>query len=276
MGITLLAHASMPLKFWDEAFQTAVFLINRLPSKVIEYDTPLHRLYEEEPDYTSLHTFGCAIWPNLRPYNTRKLQFRSKRCVFIGYNNSHKGFKCLDPKYGRVYISRDVVFDESVFPFASLHSNARAKLRAELQVLPDVLRNPSISFRDALIHDQHVNSPNTSNVETSLGDVQVQESTSDENHSAHAPYRMCRQAGSSANSDDDLPARSGDSVSAPVSGSQQISPDVMATTSSPHTESGELLPSAQADPNEGRSLCPSDPLRRLISWLRQLLHRQVP
>jgi len=39
VGLTLLAHASMPLKFWDEAFSTAVFLINRLPSKVINHDT---------------------------------------------------------------------------------------------------------------------------------------------------------------------------------------------------------------------------------------------
>lgn len=30
----------MPLKFWDEAFITAVFLINRLPSLVIKNDTP--------------------------------------------------------------------------------------------------------------------------------------------------------------------------------------------------------------------------------------------
>jgi hypothetical protein len=31
MGLALLAHVSIPLKFWDEAFLTAVFLINRLP-----------------------------------------------------------------------------------------------------------------------------------------------------------------------------------------------------------------------------------------------------
>ena len=35
VGLSLLAHASMPLKFWDEAFITATYLINRLPSKVI-------------------------------------------------------------------------------------------------------------------------------------------------------------------------------------------------------------------------------------------------
>jgi len=30
----------------------------------------------------------CAVWPNLRPYNSKKLQFRSKHCVFLGYLNN--------------------------------------------------------------------------------------------------------------------------------------------------------------------------------------------
>lgn len=77
VGLTLLTHASKPLKF-DEAFITVVFLINRLPTKVLQNDTPIHRLFGETPDYTFLRTFGCACWPHLRPYNTRKLQFCSK------------------------------------------------------------------------------------------------------------------------------------------------------------------------------------------------------
>jgi histone deacetylase 1/2 len=36
VGLALLANASMPLKFWDEAFLTATYLINMLPSSVIE------------------------------------------------------------------------------------------------------------------------------------------------------------------------------------------------------------------------------------------------
>lgn len=114
IGLTLLAHATMLLEFWDEAFLTAVFLINRLPSRVINNDTPFFRLFGQQPDYTSLRTFGCACWPNLRPYNNKKLEFRSKQCVFLGYSNQHKGFKCLDPKFGRVYISRHVIFYEQV------------------------------------------------------------------------------------------------------------------------------------------------------------------
>ena len=71
----------------------------------------------------------------------------------------HKGFKCLDPKEGRVYISWDVVFDEEVFPFSSLHPNAGAQLRAELALLPDILKNPSPVFENAKIGDQHLLSP---------------------------------------------------------------------------------------------------------------------
>ena len=31
----------------------------------------------------------------------------------------HKGYKCLDRSTGHIYISRDVIFDEYVFPFAT-------------------------------------------------------------------------------------------------------------------------------------------------------------
>ena len=61
MGLSLLAHASMPLKFWDEVFLTVVFLINRLPSEVINHDTPLARLLDQQPDYTFLHTFWLCL-----------------------------------------------------------------------------------------------------------------------------------------------------------------------------------------------------------------------
>ncbi|WVZ68483.1 hypothetical protein U9M48_017417 [Paspalum notatum var. saurae] len=139
VGLSLLAHASMPLKFWDEAFITATYLINRIPSPVTDGVSPLEKLFKQRPDYTSLRTFGCACWPHLRPYNTHKLQFRSKQCVFLGYSTLHKGFKCLDVSSGRVYISRDVVFDENIYPFASLHPNAGACLCNEILLLPSHL-----------------------------------------------------------------------------------------------------------------------------------------
>ena len=91
VGLALLVGAFMPLKFWDEAFLTAVHITNILPSCVINHETPVERLLHTKPDYKSLRVFGCACWPNLRPYNNRKLMFRSKQCVFLGYSAQHKG-----------------------------------------------------------------------------------------------------------------------------------------------------------------------------------------
>ena len=59
--------------------------------------------------------------------------------MFLGYSPRHKGVKCLEVSIGHVYISRDVVFDENVFPFASLHPNAVALLRKEILLLPQNL-----------------------------------------------------------------------------------------------------------------------------------------
>lgn len=120
IGLTLLAHASVPLRFWSDAFTTACFLINRTPSRVISMQRPLERLLGQKPDYSFFKVFGCACWPNLCPYNAHKLSFRSHKCVFLGYSPSHKGYKCLHVPSSRVYISRDVIFDEHVFPFANM------------------------------------------------------------------------------------------------------------------------------------------------------------
>jgi hypothetical protein len=80
----------------------------------------------------------------LRPYNTHKLAFRSKQCTFLGYSTHQKGYKCLDISTGCVSISRDAVFDETVFPFSMLHPNAGARLRSEILLLPPSLVDPAL------------------------------------------------------------------------------------------------------------------------------------
>lgn len=76
----------------------------------------------------------------------------------------HKGFKCLDPSSGRVYISRDVIFDEEIFPFKSLHSNAGRRLHEEINLLPSFLLNPN-TFDNGVYQsgDHGTNAPNFTN-----------------------------------------------------------------------------------------------------------------
>jgi hypothetical protein len=57
----------------------------------------------------------------------------------LGIVQITKDIKCLEVSSGRVYASRDVVFDEIVSPFDEMHPNAGARLKAEISLLPPTL-----------------------------------------------------------------------------------------------------------------------------------------
>jgi hypothetical protein len=71
MGLSLLAFVSMPLKYWDEAFLTSLYLINHLPTKIIDSQTPMECLFGNKGEYSLLCIFVCACWPNLAPTTTK-------------------------------------------------------------------------------------------------------------------------------------------------------------------------------------------------------------
>ncbi|KAG8483306.1 hypothetical protein CXB51_022295 [Gossypium anomalum] len=116
MGLTLLARASIPLEYWSFAFSHAVHIINRLLMPILHHQTPYEKLYKTNPDYSQLKVFGSACFLYLRPFQQHKLEFRSQKCVFLGFGSHQKGYKCL-AEDGRVFVSRHVLFDETSFPF---------------------------------------------------------------------------------------------------------------------------------------------------------------
>ncbi|RVX11445.1 Retrovirus-related Pol polyprotein from transposon TNT 1-94 [Vitis vinifera] len=117
MGLTMLFNAKLPLSLWVDAFLTAVYLINRLPSTVLKMESPFFMLFKQYPEYRSLRIFGCQCFPYLRDYGKNKFSPKTYPCVFIGYSSLHKGYRCLHPSTKRVYISRHVIFNENCFPY---------------------------------------------------------------------------------------------------------------------------------------------------------------
>ena len=121
-GLSLLTHASLPLTFWSYAFTTAVYLINRMPTPILDMLSPFQKIFGSCPSYAKLRVFGCLCYPWLRPYNSHKLESRSKACIFIGYSLTQSAYHCLDPITDRIFVSRHVNFVESVFPYTTIHT----------------------------------------------------------------------------------------------------------------------------------------------------------
>lgn len=104
--------------FLADTFHIAIYLINWLPTPLLNHQSPFEKLFNKHLDYTSLYVFGSASWPHLRPYNQHKLDLRPTQCLFLGYSEQHKRYKCLHIPTSWIYFSCDVVFDEALFPFS--------------------------------------------------------------------------------------------------------------------------------------------------------------
>ncbi|KAL4360543.1 hypothetical protein GQ457_04G020760 [Hibiscus cannabinus] len=141
MAITLLAQASLPFQFWAYAVSSAAYLINRLPSQVLDGISPYEKLHGIKPDYCFLRVFGCS--------------------------SQHKGYICM-AEDGRVCISRHVVFDESTFPYAMQQAKEvirDAHHRVTRSIIPIVpgaskLCQPKSS---EVVHNRAVNLDNSGN-----------------------------------------------------------------------------------------------------------------
>lgn len=124
--LTLLHQTSMPTMYWTYAFAAAVYLINRLPSPVLNHQSPYLKLFQTTPNYLKLRVFGSLCYTWLRPYTTHKLQARSLPCAFLGYSLTQSAYLFLHIPTRCLYTSRHVQFVESAFPFANKKKTSTA------------------------------------------------------------------------------------------------------------------------------------------------------
>ncbi|XP_061343384.1 uncharacterized protein LOC133289469 [Gastrolobium bilobum] len=117
---TLLLHSHIPFQYWGDDVLTTCYLINRMPSSVLNNQVPHSVLFPHQPLYPlTPHVFGSTCFVhNLSP-GLDKLSAKSHKCIFPGYPRSQKGYRCYSPSLRHYFVSADVTFFESISFFDS-------------------------------------------------------------------------------------------------------------------------------------------------------------
>jgi len=109
----LLHDKGLPKNLWVEAANTAVFLLNRLPTKALQQKTPFEAWYGYKPKLQNLKTFGCLYFSYTPQVKRDKLDKKAEPKIFVGYNSVLKTYKIYLPQDNKVIVSRDIQFFES-------------------------------------------------------------------------------------------------------------------------------------------------------------------
>ncbi|KAI5436296.1 hypothetical protein KIW84_022677 [Lathyrus oleraceus] len=118
---------SAPSSSWFPDSGTSFHVTNA--SQNIQQSTPF-----EGPDHIfigngqglHIHSSGSSFFPSqsqpntsLALHNLLHVPSITKNLISVRYSTTHKGYKCLSPS-GRMFISKDVLFNKSKFPYHDL------------------------------------------------------------------------------------------------------------------------------------------------------------
>jgi hypothetical protein len=175
---------------------------------------------------------------------------------------------------GRVYVSRDVVFDENVFPFAELHPNAGRRLREEILLLPH--DNTPLASTDRGVHTNdhylHIVPPDSSSqvvaAETPINSDSQSASSSEENAENSTSNDVISHAEATSSAPADPEADPAANNSPMIADSPMINATEIRADSS-----GSSVPSAPAPPPVSgvqTRLQKGIKIRKIYRWHRTL------
>jgi transposase InsO family protein len=105
MAKSMLHEKGLPKSFWAEAVYTAVYLMNRCPTKAVWNKTPFKAWSGRKSSIKHLKVFGCICYVQIPKEKRYKLDETSEKCIFVGYSSMSKGYKLYNLKTNKVIIS---------------------------------------------------------------------------------------------------------------------------------------------------------------------------
>jgi transposase InsO family protein len=112
-------NANLPENLWPEIIAAAGYLLNRTPTKQLDWKSPIQVLQDHrgvanpKPNIAHLRVYGCRAYPLIRKIpKKQKLRPRAQIGYLVGYDSSNI-FRIWVPQDKKIIVTRDVTFDES-------------------------------------------------------------------------------------------------------------------------------------------------------------------
>jgi hypothetical protein len=154
----MMSQTDLPLFFWGYAFETAVFTLNRVPTKSVER-TP-YEIWTGKPlELYFLKVWGCEAY--VKHLMLDRLTPKLEKCFFVGYPRETKGYYFNNKAVGKVFVARNGVFMEKEFLSKGV-SESKVQLE-EIQETPknglaptDLIPRYKMLYCQMLKHQPHV------------------------------------------------------------------------------------------------------------------------
>lgn len=92
----------------------SVYLINRSICSSSPDKTPEEVWSGRKVNLAYLRIFSSTVMVHVPKQRRQKLDYRSKKLIFVGYDNNTKGYRCIDKATRKLTITLDVIFHEQV------------------------------------------------------------------------------------------------------------------------------------------------------------------
>jgi transposase InsO family protein len=107
---SMMFFKNVKLMFWDDAILCAVYVKTKCPSHALKNKTPYKMWYGHIPLVRHLKVFGSTCYALIPKEQRSKLDARSRKCIFLGYSNTYKGYHLYDETNKKFILSIDVIF----------------------------------------------------------------------------------------------------------------------------------------------------------------------
>ena len=84
---SMMSYSTLPINLWMEALKTAIYILNRVPSKSVP-KTPYELWTGREPSLNHFRVWGCPAEAKVFNPNIGKLDPKTVSCHFIGVQRS--------------------------------------------------------------------------------------------------------------------------------------------------------------------------------------------